>query len=124
MVARDTSKMKSQRVSAHHFDDAFAVQSRGMGVKIWTKSAPKRLGVKRNRLGNWKRGVEKVDKATKDCLKSLKLLHDAGEIDRAALLSARGRILSARDAAEREEIVRNLIRNVGKRHKTAKLLNS
>jgi outer membrane protein TolC len=59
-----------------------------------------------------------VDKATKKCLKSLKLLHDAGEIDRAALLSARGRILSAKTQAEREEIVRNLIRNVGKRHKS------
>lgn len=58
-----------------------------------------------------------MDKAIKECLKTLKLLHDAGEIDRAALLSARGRVLSARDEAEREEIVRNLIRNVGKRHK-------
>ena len=58
-----------------------------------------------------------MDKATKDCLKSLKLLHDAGEIDRAALLSTRARILSARDGAEREEIVRNLIRNIGKRHR-------
>jgi outer membrane protein TolC len=62
--------------------------------------------------------VEKVDKATKECLNSLKLLHDAGEIDRAALLSARGRILSARNAVERDEIVRNLIRNVGKRHRS------
>ncbi len=61
-----------------------------------------------------------MDKETRECLKSLKLLHDAGEIDRAALLSARGRVLSAQNAAEREEIVRNLIRNVGKRHKSAR----
>ena len=59
-----------------------------------------------------------MDKRTQECLNSLKLLHDAGDIDRAALLSARGRILSARDGAEREEIVRNLIRNVGKRHRS------
>ena len=58
-----------------------------------------------------------MDKATAECLKSLKILSDAGEIDRAALLSARGRILSARDSAEREEIVQKLIRNIGKQHR-------
>ncbi len=58
-----------------------------------------------------------MDKRTQECLNSLRLLHKAGDIDRAALLSARGRILSAQNAAEREEIVRNLIRNIGKRHR-------
>lgn len=65
-------------------------------------------------------GGQKVAKTAQECLKTLKLLHGAGEIDRAALLSARGRVLSAENDAEREEIVRNLIRNVGNRHKSTR----
>jgi len=61
--------------------------------------------------------AEAADKCLKECLKALKALQDAGEIDRAALLSARGRIFSAKNDAERAEIVRNLVRNIGKRHK-------
>ena len=36
-----------------------------------------------------------------ECLRTLKLLKDAGEIDRAAVLSTRGRLLSATTDAER-----------------------
>jgi len=50
-------------------------------------------------------------------LESLKILYMDGEIDRAALLSTRGRVLSAQTDEEREEIVCNLIRNIGKRNK-------
>ena len=57
---------------------------------------------------------------TKDCLETLKILHKAGEIDRAALLSARGRVLSALTDEEREEIVRNLVRNIGKRNRNGR----
>ena len=57
---------------------------------------------------------------TKDCLETLKILHKAGEIDRAALLSTRGRILSALTDEEREEIVRNLVRNIGKRNRNGR----
>lgn len=57
---------------------------------------------------------------TKDCLETLKILHKAGEIDRAALLSARGRVFSALADEEREEIVRNLIRNIGKRNRNGR----
>lgn len=57
---------------------------------------------------------------TKECLETLKILQKAGEIDRAAVLSARGRILSADSDEEREEIVRNLIRNIGKRNRNAR----
>jgi hypothetical protein len=53
-------------------------------------------------------------------LRVLQLLYINGEITRQAMKSARGQVLSARNEPEMEQIMRNLIRNVGKRHKRAR----
>ena len=53
-------------------------------------------------------------------LRALQILYLSGELSRVAMKSARGQLLSAKDEAEMEQIMRNLIRNGGKSHKQAR----
>ena len=53
-------------------------------------------------------------------LRALQVMYLAGEISRQAMKTARGQLLSAKNEPEMEQIMRNLIRNVGIRHKKAR----
>lgn len=50
-------------------------------------------------------------------LRALQILYLSGEISRQAMKSVRGQLLSARNEAEMEKIMQNVIKNVGVRHK-------
>ncbi len=53
-------------------------------------------------------------------LRALQALYFYGEISRQAMKTVRGQLLSSKNEAEMEEIMRNLIRNVGIFHKKAR----
>ena len=49
-------------------------------------------------------------------LRALEALYLSGEITRQAMKTIRGQLLSAKNEAEMEEIMRKVIKNVGKNH--------
>ena len=50
-------------------------------------------------------------------LRALQALYFYGEISRQVMKTIRGQLLSSKNEAEMEQIMRNLIKTVGKRHK-------
>ena len=53
-------------------------------------------------------------------LRALQALYFYGEISRQAMKSVRGQLLSAKNEAEMEQIMKKVIQNVGKSHKKAR----
>ena len=53
-------------------------------------------------------------------LRALQALYFSGEISRQTMKTVRGQLISARNEAEMEQIMRKVIQNVGKRHKRAR----
>ena len=53
-------------------------------------------------------------------LRALQVLYFYGEISRQAMKTVRGQLLSAKNEADMEQIMRKVIQNVGKSHKKAR----
>jgi hypothetical protein len=53
-------------------------------------------------------------------LRALQALYFSGEITRQAMKTVRGQLVTARNEAEMEKIMRKVIKSVGKRHKNAR----
>jgi hypothetical protein len=49
-------------------------------------------------------------------LRALQILYLSGEIGRQVMKTVRGQLLSARNEAEMDEIMKKVIRNAGRRH--------
>jgi hypothetical protein len=53
-------------------------------------------------------------------LRALQILYLSGEINRQAMKTIRGQILSSKNEAEMEQILQKVIKNIGIRHKKAR----